>query len=96
MTYRAPITEEGVKECGYTVVEYLIDTLHIDPSKIVLYYINWMCNVGLVIHLVLQLLFIWQHTYMKFVVYLLQVLFFKYCSLICNSICRVVLCLFIE
>ena len=77
MTSRAPITEEGVKECGYTVVEYLIDTLHIDSSKIVLYYVNWMCNVGLVIHLVLQLLFIWQHTYMKFVVYLLQVLFFK-------------------
>ena len=33
---REPISEENVKECGLKVLEYMIDTLQIDPSKIVL------------------------------------------------------------
>lgn len=30
-------SEQSIKECGYHVVEYLIDEMNVDPSRLVLY-----------------------------------------------------------
>ena len=30
-------SEQSIKECGYQVVEYLVDELKVDPSRLILY-----------------------------------------------------------
>lgn len=57
ISYRRTPSEESVKNCACSVINYVIDTLNISPKHIILYIVEWKCDVDMAILLEVRLVY---------------------------------------
>lgn len=94
ISYRRTPSEESVKNCACSVINYVIDTLNISPEHIILFVFELRCDVDMVIHLEVQLVCFYLFSFQKQGIMVWLESFFRFSFLIIVD-CRVVSCQYI-
>lgn len=94
ISYRRTPSEESVKNCACSVINYVIDTLNISPKHIILYIVEWKCDVDMAILLEVRLVYFYLFLFQNQGIMVQLGLFFRFSVFIIIDF-RVVSCRYI-